>query len=168
MLLGVCSVKPHVAALPALWFALEGRWKQLGTAAAVALLSAAYPLAVAGIGPTLEGWRSALAVYAALPPNLLGDAGVVGLPSLLVAWGLPAPSSLEALVVTVCLTGLLWLARARFSPSDVFCVLIALPVVLVFGHPYDVVLLVRCWRPSGSGWRTGERSGRPGWRSRSR
>ncbi len=44
--------------------------------------------------------------------------------------------------MTVCLTGLLWLARARFSPSDVFCVLIALPVVFVFGHPYDVVLLV--------------------------
>ena len=142
VLLGVCSVKPQVAVLPALWFALEGRWKQLGTAAAVALLLAAYPLAVAGVGPTLGGWRNALAVYATLPPNLLGDAGVVGLPSLLVAWGVPAPSSLQALLVTVCLTGLLWLVRARFSPSDVFCVLIALPVVFVFGHPYDVVLLV--------------------------
>ncbi len=142
VLLGLCSVKPQIAVLAAVWLALEGRWKLLGAAAATALLLAAFPFVVAGIGPTVAGWRSALAVYATLPPNLPGDAGVLGLPSLLAAWGLPAPSPLEALLMTVCLTGVLWAARARFSRSDVFCVLIALPAALVFGHPYDVVLLV--------------------------
>jgi hypothetical protein len=39
------------------------------------VLLAAYPFVVAGIGPTVGGWRSALAVYATLPPNLRGDAG---------------------------------------------------------------------------------------------
>jgi hypothetical protein len=142
VLLGLCSVKPPIAVPLALWFALEGRWKQLGTAAAVALLLLAYPLALDGIGPTLEGWRGALARYSAEPPNLFGDAGVVGLPSLLAAWKLPAPSLFEAWLGAIALTGLLWMARARFSSSDVFCLLIGLPVVLVFGHPYDVVLLV--------------------------
>ena len=140
LLLGFATIKPQYAALVLLWMLLERRWKTLGAAGAAALLMALYPLILGGPG-TIDHWFHDVTLYQATSYNRLGNDHVIGLPSMLAAMGVPPIPLYGAFALTVVLTLGLWRFRDRMSQEDILGILVAMPIVLVFGHWYDFVLL---------------------------
>jgi hypothetical protein len=141
ILFGLVAMKPQTAVLPALWFLLEGRYRLLSISAVLALLFVAYPVAIGGPIDTFRDWLSAIAVYNTYEANALGFPNVVGLPSLLVAAGLPKIPVLAALLIVCAITALLWRIRHRLCRDDQFGILMALHCGAVYVHSPELVLL---------------------------
>jgi hypothetical protein len=154
LLLGLATMKPQIALLPAAWVALERRRTLLPLALVVAVLSA-YPIAVAG-GPLAfaRQWSAALADYTATPISRLGFANVFGIRSLLTAAGVGAPPLWPALLAIVAVV---WVRRARFPPDALLALLASVSPLFLYAHDYDLAALVPTYAYL---WKRGGRSNR--------
>ena len=161
VLLGLATVKPQMLFLPALWLLLDRQWTCLLVAGTVALLLAAYPFWINGPVAAITGWLHNLSLYQTVAANQLGDLRVVGLPSFLVAAGLPAISPFVALAAAMVATGVLWRVRSRLVPDDILGLLFGLQLGLVYGHDADLIylapLIAALWlhvahRPTAWAW----------------
>lgn len=142
VLLGLATIKPQFLVLPVLWLALDRQWRALAIAAAVALLLAAYPLALDGPTTVIGEWLRTLALYEASEHNRPGiSSSVIGLPGLVVALGGPEIPVFAALAVAMAITAGLGVARARLHADDILGILLALQLGLVYGRGGDPIFL---------------------------
>ena len=140
LVLAVISIKPQLAGLLFFWLLIHGRWKELASASAWALLMSA--LAFARLGPveTVLAWIDNLGSYQEYSMNTLGSGQIMGLPSLFAVAGLDLP----LWAVTMAGAGVLLILRLRgridpFGPMALATILSL--QMLVFSRSYDIALL---------------------------
>ena len=147
LLIGVGTIKPQIAVLVVLWLGLERRWKVLSIGAVSAVLLSSAEIFVSGPIGAFTGWISAIGRYTQLDANLIGDRHVFGLQSFLGALGFKVP---PLFLVGLAAMMLLWRFRKFIADQDILPLLIALSLLFIFSHDYDVsalaVMLPAFWR----------------------
>jgi hypothetical protein len=131
---GLASYKPQFLPLFLLWLLLERRWRILAVTTAVALLLAT-PWLVE-FGP----WRSVSEWFTTLNHYHLSNWLVMGLPSVLVAAGLPPISPLVLLLFGALLVVLLWTIRQRLAPDAIVGLIAAIHLLFLYGKYVESVL----------------------------
>jgi hypothetical protein len=147
LLLGFGTIKPQIAAFVVFWLLLERRWKALTIAAAWILLLSSAEIAASGPIGAVTGWISAVSRYTQMWFNLLGNIHVFGVQNLLAGFGFDVPALFPVGLAAVVA---LWWFRRFIADRDILPLLIALSLLFVFSHDYDLsalaVMLPAFWR----------------------
>ena len=153
-LLALSTLKPQLVVFSLAWLLVERRWLlSVATAAAASVM--ALPSGLASHGPVSVGldWVHALTRYAGGPVQTASFQHVFGVRSLLVLSGLAPASSVAAATLIVLLAvvslALLWGANGASganaangtSELGVPALTLALSVLLVYAHDYDLAVL---------------------------
>lgn len=142
VLLGLATIKPHLALLFFAWFLLTGSLRTIGAALATVALLLLF--AFVQIGPGLMAqWVGAAAAY---EEQLVGALSYnTNLKSLLMGLGVILPRGFTALMFVLALMGVALLAgRHRLRPlaaHDVQALLLVSALFLVQGRDYDMAAL---------------------------
>jgi hypothetical protein len=143
VLLALSTLKPQVVAFPLVLLLLERRWALTLVGCAAGCI-AALPAAVAsgGMVAMSRDWLHALSRYATGPVQTASFQHVFGVRSLLVLSGMgsSAVSLAMAALVLAALT-LLWATRDRLGTLGVLATSLALSVLFVYAHDYDLAVL---------------------------
>jgi hypothetical protein len=143
VLLALSTLKPQVVAFPLVWLLLERRWA-LTLVSCVVACAMGLPAAIAsgGIVAMSRDWLHALSRYASGPVQTASFQHVFGVRSLLVLSGL-GPSACALALATLALGALtlLWVTRERLGALGVLAVSLALSVLFVYAHDYDLAVL---------------------------
>jgi hypothetical protein len=142
-LLALSTLKPQLVAFALVWLLLERRWA-LALATSSAAFFATLPAAIAsgGMLAMSRDWLHALSRYASGPVQTASFQHVFGVRSLLVLGGV-APSACAPAVAALALGGvlLLWKGRERAGALGVLALSLALSVLFVYAHDYDLAVL---------------------------
>jgi hypothetical protein len=138
ILLGLATFKVSVPAFVLALVLVERRWKVVAALAVTALLLAAYPLLRDGPVGLTRGWLGAMQLYRTFPQNRPDYVTSFGLAGVLKAYGLPY--GWTPLVALVAFAWLAW-RRVAADPLERLGVALALPVLFVSGHVYDMAAL---------------------------
>lgn len=139
VLLSFAAIKPQFVILPFLWIILEMRhWRHLVVAACVALVLIAYPMLMRGPVNCIHDWLAAVHAYQSHRYSALGGEHIMGLPSLLVAAGLPAPPLMPLMLVIGIA---LFVCRRRIRTEDLLAVFTLATLGLVYAHDYDLCFI---------------------------
>jgi hypothetical protein len=142
MLLGMATIKPNMLILPFFWLLLERRWRTLLTASGTALLMGAYAFVQIGFLASFRGWLAAMSGYQTAAVNALGFRHVVGLPSALVAAGLPPVFNAAGwLALTLLGVTIVWHYRRGLCPDDILGLLMLAALGFVLAHDYELLYL---------------------------
>jgi hypothetical protein len=149
LLIGTSTIKPQITALVVLWLLLERRWKILAIGASWALLLSLPEILAIGPIEAFAGWISAMAKYAQVDVNLVGNKHVFGLGSFLKAFGFNTPPLFLVLVGLASVMGI-WSFRKLIDDRDILPLLVTLSLLFIFSHDYDLaalaVMLPAFWR----------------------
>jgi Glycosyltransferase family 87 len=147
VLLGLTSVKPQFSFLLVLWFALQRKWKLLVSAGITALVLCVYAMIALGPFEPFRAFLSGVAHYAdpGHDADSLGNAHVLGLPSLLTAIGVRGLGVTPFLALAALGVVLLWRARERAQADGMLAALLTLQIALVYAHDIELVFLVPAW-----------------------
>lgn len=138
-LLAVASFKITLPVFVIALALLERRWRLVAALAAVGVALASYPLLRDGPVGLARGWLGSVRMYKGFVQNFPDYTTSVGLAGVLKGHGLPYGwTPLVALGVLAWL----WLRGRRADPLERYAVALALPVLFVSGHAYDLVALV--------------------------
>jgi len=157
ILLALASTKPQLSLLPMIWLTFTGRWRILASFAVGVLLLSIHPMAMAGPMDVWRDWLHAMGEYAKLGPNRIVHGDMIGLPSLLGAYGMPLPSSsVVSLFGVIPLLGLLAIRR-RLSAADTLGLLLLFQLCFAWGRNVDyflasIALATMAVRSSGRSW----------------
>jgi hypothetical protein len=143
VLLAFATLKPQVVAFPLVLLLLERRWA-LTLVGCAAGCVAALPAAIAsgGMVAMSRDWLHALSRYATGPVQTASFQHVFGVRSLLVFSGI-GPSARAAALAALVLAAitLLWMGRDRLGTLGVLATSLALSVLFVYAHDYDLAVL---------------------------
>lgn len=137
-LLAVASIKPQFAMFPLLWLLLERRFLPVLISGAAMAILALPAIIVSGPISVVAEWLGAVTLYQHQAFAALGNPHVFGLRNLAYVLGWHAPSLAWIAIVA---TTVLWRYRDRFLDVEIFCLLLALPLLFIYAHDYDIVIL---------------------------
>ncbi|MBF2027832.1 MAG: DUF2029 domain-containing protein [Oscillatoriales cyanobacterium C42_A2020_001] len=153
ILIGFATFKPQLTVLIVLWLVFERRWRVLTVVGLSALLFSLVPLVSTGVADTLSGWLRAMSDYKGTPGMTPGTGYIIGISSVVKALGIDTSKQLT-IALTVLgafpLTFYLFRQRRWAGKSDILGLLLALPILFVYAHDYDLAILVPlvasfCW-----------------------
>lgn len=138
ILLGISAIKPQLVFLVGFWFLLDRRWQLVAASALTVVAMSGWPLWVNGLDGSWLAWVRSLMDYKDGVYNALAFKHVFGLRSLLATQDVLIPSTLPvALVGTV----LLYVFRRHYQGVWLIGPLLALSVLFVYAHDYDLAPL---------------------------
>ncbi|MBX7527675.1 glycosyltransferase family 87 protein [Qipengyuania vesicularis] len=138
--LAVISIKPQVAVLLFFWLLIHGRWKELASASAWALLLSVASFARLGPVESLLAWIESLTSYQNYSMNVLGSGQIMGLPSMLAVGGIEFPVIAATGLGAVLL--IILRLRGNIDPFGPMALATILSLqMLVFSRSYDIALL---------------------------
>ncbi|WP_199259551.1 glycosyltransferase family 87 protein [Paracoccus binzhouensis] len=138
ILLGIAAIKPQLVFLTGIWFLLDRRWQLVAASALTVVLMSSWPLWVNGLEGSWLAWIRSLTDYKDGAYNALAFKHVFGLRSLLATQDVLIPSSLPvALLCTLLLYGF----RRHYQGIWLIGPLLALSVLFVYAHDYDLAPL---------------------------
>ncbi len=135
----VASIKPQVSILMLLWFLLERRLLVLAVFAAATGVASIGPAVATGPLRLLPTWFRATRSYSGNFTNAVGFQHRFGIDSFLDAAGLHV---FTLLWVGLILVAALWSRRDRFARGEIIALLLAISVVFIYAHDYDLVALL--------------------------
>lgn len=136
--LGISAIKPQLVLLVGFWFILDRRWQLICVSALTVVIMSGWPLWVNGFNGSWGAWIHSLIDYQDGSYNELVFKHVFGLRSLFATIGVSIPSTLPlALICTV----LLYYFRKDYQVVWLIGPLIAISVLLVYAHDYDLAPL---------------------------
>lgn len=136
--LGISAIKPQLVLLVGVWFLLDRRWQLISVSAVTVVLMSGWPLWVNGLNGSWGAWAKSISDYQDGFYNTLVFKHVFGLRSLLLTLGISIPSTLP--VALIC-TILLYYFRRNYQIVWLIGPLIAISVLLVYAHDYDLAPL---------------------------
>lgn len=144
LLLAIASVKPQVSMAVALWFLFRGEWRVLIPAMVVGAIMLLPAFVIWGPVTSVTSFIHSLGAYKTLDGAPLGGPDITGIPSVFVALGWPGGEILGVLA-GVAAFALLLQYRDRLSPLLISQALIALPLLALYGHAYDLAAIAILW-----------------------
>jgi len=137
--LGLALIKPQLGLFILVWLIFSRAYAALAVGAGLISLLSIYPALVLGPIHLVTSWRTRLSSYVEIGVNAPGSEHSIGLRSLLVSAGLPAPG-LE--ILGVILVGGLWWYRAKLTSLDRLGLLLALTLIFVFNMDSAYICLI--------------------------
>ena len=160
VLLGLATMKPHLALLALAWFVMTGSWRMVAVAIATSALLLLFAFAQIGT-EVMAQWLSATLAY---EDQFVGSSYNTNLKSLLMGLGVALPKGFTALMFALALSGVVALARlhhrAPLAQHDVQALLLTTSLFLVQGRDYDLAVLAPLvpmwfWYARGNRWAIG-------------
>lgn len=138
ILLGISAIKPQLVFLVGFWFLMDRRWTLIAASALTVVVMSGWPLWVNGLEGSWVAWVRSLIDYQDGTYNTLAFKHVFGIRSLLAGQGILIPSTLPVAIVAAVI-----LYRYRQSYDAVWLIgpLLAISVLLIYAHDYDLAPL---------------------------
>jgi Glycosyltransferase family 87 len=139
LLAAVASIKPQMSMLILLWFLLERRFGLLAVSGLAVAAAAIGPALATGPLALIPTWIDAVGQYRGHMTNTVDFPQMFGLSSLLDAVNVPAAAS-----PILAFPGFLWLwlHRRMLDRSEIVALLLAVSLLLIYAHAYDLVGLL--------------------------
>ena len=144
LLLGIATLKPQLSILYIVWLMLSLNVRVLVVGGLFAALLIVPGAVMFGIVTPFESWLTSLHGYSSVAINAPGSDFVVGIESLLAAYGFQ-PNRLALVASCLAGVGLLYAYRRHFDPMVTLHALLVLSFTFLYAHDYDYVAVILLW-----------------------
>ncbi len=148
LLSGLCltfaTIKPQLSILFIFWLCLTGNFRVVLIGGGFSFLLLIPGFLQYGVLELFTSWIDSIVSYSGNWANKTGSLTVVSLENLLGSLGVPGASALLKLLAFV-LIGVLFKFREKITPLDLMNTIVAISILLIYGHDYDFAATILLW-----------------------
>lgn len=141
---GIClafaTIKPQLSLLFVIWFLIDKKFMVVLWGGAISFMLMLPGFINLGLYDTLFSWLGSMGGYSNVHQNAMGSPYVVGIQSMMVAYGVDIPAGMYLFLAGVSV-GLLYLKKNSLSFFEIFSFLYIASFLFIYGHDYDYVAI---------------------------